>query len=90
MPNHVHLLLSEPKHHLLSYTLRAVKTLTSRKFKGDRKQFWQLRYHDRNIITQTKFVEKVRYIHRNPVEDWPRRKARKLALEQLSSLANPN
>jgi putative transposase len=79
MPNHVHLLLSEPKRQLLSDTLRALKTQTSRQLKGARQQFWQTRYYDRNIITQTEFVEKLRYIHRNPVkealvenpEDWP-------------------
>lgn len=58
MPNHVHLLLSEPKLHLLADTFRALKTQTSRQLKGDRKQFWQRRYFDRNIITQTEFSEK--------------------------------
>jgi putative transposase len=79
MPNHVHLLLSEPKRQLLSDTLRTLKTQTSRQLKGARTQFWQTRYYDRNIITPTEFVEKLRYIHRNPVkealvenpEDWP-------------------
>ncbi|HWB32967.1 MAG TPA: transposase [Acidobacteriaceae bacterium] len=79
MPNHVHLLLSEPKNHLLSDTMRALKTETSRKLNQNRPQFWQRRYYDRNIITQSEFVEKLRYIHRNPVaeglvekpEDWP-------------------
>jgi putative transposase len=79
MPDHVHLLLSEPKRQLLSDTLRTLKTQTSRQLKGARQQFWQTRYYDRNIITQTEFVEKLRYIHRNPVkealvenpEDWP-------------------
>jgi putative transposase len=79
MPNHVHLLVSEPRRHLLADTLRALKTETSKKLKQDRPQFWQRRYYDRNIITQTEFVEKLRYIHRNPVaeklverpEDWP-------------------
>jgi putative transposase len=69
MPNYVHLLISEPKHHLLADTLRALKTETSKKLKGDRKQFWQSRYYDRNIITQKEFVEKLRYTHRNPVSD---------------------
>jgi putative transposase len=79
MPNHVHLLLSEPKNHLLADTLRALKTETSKKLKQNRPYFWQRRYYDRNIITQSEFVEKLRYIHRNPVadglvekpEDWP-------------------
>ena len=78
MPEHVHLLLSEPKHQKLEDTFRVLKTQTSRKLKGDRLQFWQTRYHDFNVLTQPKFVEKLRYIHRNPVtrglaenpEDW--------------------
>jgi hypothetical protein len=41
--------------------------------------FWQKRYYDFNIRNYPQFVEKLRYIHRNPVEaelcerpeDWP-------------------
>jgi hypothetical protein len=41
--------------------------------------FWQARYYDFNVWSEGKFVEKLRYIHRNPVarglverpEDWP-------------------
>ncbi|HEY1678329.1 MAG TPA: hypothetical protein VGG04_11510 [Candidatus Sulfotelmatobacter sp.] len=41
--------------------------------------FWQKRYYDLNIRDHEQFVEKLRYIHRNPVkaglcarpEDWP-------------------
>ena len=40
--------------------------------------FWQKRYYDHNVRTHKSFVEKLRYIHRNPVkrglaerpEDW--------------------
>ena len=40
--------------------------------------FWQARYYDFNVWSERKFVEKLRYIHRNPVkrglverpEDW--------------------
>jgi putative transposase len=79
MPEHVHILLSEPKAHPLATTLNVLKHETSQHLKGNRKQFWQRRYYDFNIITQTKFVEKIRYIHRNPVvrglvelpEEWP-------------------
>lgn len=79
MPEHVHLLLSEPKHQKLEDTFRVLKTQTSRRLKNDRPQFWQDRYYDFNVLTQRKFVEKLRYIHRNPVarglverpEDWP-------------------
>jgi REP element-mobilizing transposase RayT len=30
--------------------------------------FWQPRYYDFNVFTQRKYVEKLRYIHRNPVK----------------------
>lgn len=79
MPEHVHLLLGEPKQSKLEDIFRALKTQTSKRLKGERPQFWQRRYHDFNVLTQKKFVEKLRYIHRNPVargltespEDWP-------------------
>jgi putative transposase len=45
---------------------------------GDAEHFWQKRYYDFNICNYPQFVEKLRYIHRNPVkaelcerpEDW--------------------
>jgi putative transposase len=79
MPEHVHLLLSEPKHQSRANTMRVLKGETSKLLKQDREQFWQPRYYDFNVLTQHKFVEKLRYMHRNPVarrlvlkpEDWP-------------------
>ena len=79
MPEHVHLLVSEPETTLLANTLKHLKQTTSRKLKGDRDHFWQPRYYDFNVITEAKRVEKHRYMHRNPVkrqlvdkpEDWP-------------------
>lgn len=79
MPEHVHLLLSEPNTQSLDNTLRVVKGQSSRILKGSRHQFWQRRYYDFNVVTNRKFTEKLRYIHRNPVarglvsnpEDWP-------------------
>jgi putative transposase len=46
---------------------------------GEPAQFWQKRYYDRNVRDHEEFVEKLRYMHRNPVkrglverpEDWP-------------------
>ena len=67
MPEHVHLLLSEPEAHSLSSTLRVLKGQSSKLLKGVCGHFWQPRYHDFNVFTHPKFVEKVRYIHRNPV-----------------------
>jgi putative transposase len=79
MPEHVHLLLSEPPKISLSGVFRALKTETSKQLKGERPRFWQLNYYDFNVFSQRKFVEKLRYLHRNPVkrglvenpEDWP-------------------
>ena len=79
MPEHVHLLLSEPENHPLKTTLNVLKGETSKLLKGDRKQFWQVRYYDFNVYTAAKRIEKLKYMHRNPVtrglvtkpEDWP-------------------
>jgi putative transposase len=68
MPEHVHLLVSEPKLHPLATTLNVLKHETSQRLKRDRLQFWQRRYYDFNVLTQAKLVEKLCYIHRNPVE----------------------
>ena len=79
MPEHVHLLLTEPKTQSLGTTLSVFKRETSKHLKGDRPQFWQTRYYDFNVLTHAKLAEKLPYIHRNPVkrglvekpEDWP-------------------
>jgi len=68
MPEHVHLLVSEPKRYRLATTLNVLKAEVSKQVKGDRKQFWQRRYHDFNVLTHAKHVEKLRYMHRNPVK----------------------
>jgi putative transposase len=105
MPEHVHLLLSEPRRGasrfgtaplkpedglngppvgvgaatvLLSDALKSLKQGVSRRLIGDADHFWQKRYYDFNIRDYPQFVEKLRYIHRNPVkaglcerpEDW--------------------
>ncbi len=67
MPEHLHLLLSEPQNHSLSSTLRVIKGESSKLLKGKRNHFWQPRYYDFNVFTTRKFKEKIQYIHRNPV-----------------------
>jgi putative transposase len=67
MPEHIHLLLSEPKEHSLSSTIRVIKGESSKLLKGKRNHFWQPRYYDFNVFTTRKFKEKIQYIHRNPV-----------------------
>ena len=84
MTNHVHLLMSEPKQTTLAKTLNVLQVETSRQLNGDRKQFWQTRYYDFNVLTHDKFDEKLNYIHQNPVtaglvetpEAWPWSSAR--------------
>src|SRR5713101_5334191 len=78
MPEHVHLLLSEPQQDTLADALKSLKQGVSRRLIGDAEHFWQKRYYDFNIRNYPQFVEKLRYIHRNPVkqglcerpEDW--------------------
>ena len=67
MPEHIHLLLSEPKNHSLSSTIRVIKGESSKLLRGKRNLFWQPRYYDFNVFTTRKFKEKIQYIHRNPV-----------------------
>jgi putative transposase len=68
MPNHIHLLLTEPKLQPLATMLSVLKKETSRRLKGERPQFWQTRYYDFNVLTHEKLTEKLKYIHCNPVE----------------------
>jgi len=77
MPEHVHLLLSEPRNVLLAKALQALKLSVS--VQSTQRPFWQARYYDFNVFTNRKFDEKLVYMHRNPVkrsltakpEDWP-------------------
>ena len=78
MPENIHLLLSEPEKDTLADALKSLKQGVSRRLIGDAEHFWQKRYYDFNIRNYPQFVEKLRYIHRNPVkaglcerpEDW--------------------
>ncbi len=89
MPEHVHLLLSEPQRKTLSTAIQALKLGFVRSLEGgavprSRKtgetwgtlsvggskksnRFWQARFYDFNVWTEKKRIEKLRYIHRNPV-----------------------
>jgi putative transposase len=68
MPEHVHLLVGEPRRSSLSVAIQVVKQQTSRKLKQPEEvQFWQRRYYDFNVWNEEKRVEKLRYMHRNPV-----------------------
>ena len=80
MPEHVHLLVSEPEGGTLSQAMQSLKQGVARRLAlRTSNPFWQARYYDFNVWSERKFVEKLRYIHRNPMErgfvtrpeDWP-------------------
>ena len=69
MPEHVHLLVSEPPVTRLDVVLKAVKQESAKKLRQPgRTHFWEERYHDFNVFSEAKFKEKLRYVHRNPVK----------------------
>ena len=78
MPEHVHLLLREPRYGTLADAWRSLKQGVSRRVTGEEQHFWQKPYYDFNIRKAKQFVEKLGYIQRNPVkrglctgpEDW--------------------
>jgi putative transposase len=80
MPEHVHLLVNEPRRGTLATVLQVLKQMTSRKLKKPGEpQFWLRRYYDYVVPSEAKRVDKLRYMHRNPVKrglvrepaDWP-------------------
>jgi putative transposase len=85
MPEHIHLLLSEPEVGTPSTVMQGLKQRTAyallpkrkrstpcqRNLFGDEprhRAFWQARFYDFNVWTTKKRVEKLRYMHRNPVK----------------------
>jgi len=69
MPEHVHLLISEPERGKLAQSMQSLKQSVARTLAlRAAEPFWQARYYDFNVWSERKFVEKLRYIHRNPVE----------------------
>ena len=55
--------------HTLADALKSLKQGVARRLIGDADHFWQKRYYDFNIRNYPQFVEKLRYIHRNPVKE---------------------
>ena len=91
MPEHIHLLTNEPPNTPLGTVLQVLKQTTSRYLKPpEEERFWLSRYHDFNVQTHTKYIEKLRYLHRNPVtrglvskpEDYPWSSFRHYALHE--------
>jgi putative transposase len=100
MPEHVHLLLSEPDSGNLADVIHFLKLSFSKQRQSipaepiDRGHFWQKRYYDRNIRSYSDFMEKLRHIHRNPVkrglcekpEDWRWGSFRHYALGEVGTV----
>ena len=69
MPEHVHLLLSEPERAKLSVALQMLKQNVAQRLRSpEGGLLWQPRYYDFNVWSDAKRIEKLRYLHRNPVK----------------------
>lgn len=70
MPEHVHLLVSEPERTPLCTAIQMLKQNVARTLPRPvaNGPFWQTRYYDFNIWSEEKRIEKLRYMHRNPVK----------------------
>lgn len=84
MPEHIHLLISEPQERTPSTVMQALKLGFARRvlarLRGRRnsaqatlfderpQHVWQKRFYDFNVWSARKRVEKLRYMHRNPVK----------------------
>ena len=97
MPEHIHLLISEPVKGTPSTVIQVLKQRVSRRLRRKRRapagqqslvfacgdeslpRFWQRRFYDFNVWTRKKKIEKLNYMHMNPVKrglvrhpkDWP-------------------
>lgn len=69
MPEHFHLLLSEPETGNVSTVIQVLKQKVAKTALSDHDEhhFWQARFYDFNVWTNKKRVEKLKYMHRNPV-----------------------
>ena len=93
MPEHVHLLVSEPETNSLADAMHFLK-LSFTKRAHHAGSFWQKRYYDRNVRDADEFTEKLRYIHRNPVKrglvktpaNWPWSSFRHYALREVGAV----
>ncbi len=82
MPEHFHMLITEPEVGDPSVVMKVIKERFSRQVKSRAHSFaqdanewgtrrepvWQKRFYDFNVWSARKHVEKLRYMHRNPVK----------------------
>jgi putative transposase len=67
MPEHVHLLVSEPERSQLAVAIQMLKQNVSHALRRG-KGLWLPRYYDLNVWSHGKIAEKLDYMHENPVE----------------------
>jgi putative transposase len=83
MPEHFHLLICEPQRGNVSTVMQALKLSFTRRLRAEHRRrssspsesrsqpthhMWQPRFYDFNVWTERKRIEKLRYMHRNPVQ----------------------
>jgi putative transposase len=72
MPEHFHLLMSEPERGTPATIMQVLKQRVSIKCRARGVQtfptFWLPRSHDFNVASRRKFLEKLEYMHFNPVK----------------------
>jgi len=80
MPEHIHILISEPKRKTIPIVMQVLKQRVALRLLGrrrpssqrelwevPRRHFWQPRSHDFNVYSDRKVTEKLHYMHQNPV-----------------------
>jgi putative transposase len=78
MPEHVHMLITEPERGTVATVMQVLKQRTARRLLPRRREgqgqlwaeeehLWQKRYYDFNLWSERKRVEKLHYMHMNPV-----------------------
>lgn len=81
MPDHIHLLISEPELGTQSTVMQVLKQRFARRVLGRKRHLelsiearrvpehvWQHRFYDFHVWSERKRIEKLRYMHRNPVK----------------------
>jgi putative transposase len=77
MPEHFHLLITEPEIGDPSVVMKVIKERFARQLHAEegnvpegapRLPVWQKRFYDFNVWSARKQIEKVKYMHRNPVK----------------------
>ena len=84
MPEHFHLLMSEPQQGSPSTVMQVLKQRVARRLLPQKRRrdprqdelfaddhsprFWQTRFYDFNVYSKKKHAEKLRYMHHNPVK----------------------